>query len=740
MIKSRRWVSIAATIAAGLLACAPVAQARSSSGTRAPRHVTGVVLVGFRPAVSPARRRLLERSVSANHARPLGYIGSATPAARVLRRRIGTSFVLDVPRGSVPEAVRRLDRAHRWVRYAEPDYLLVPTKAPSAPVADVTASALTTIPDCPSVTGPGLIPNDPGFGCQWGALNVGQTLTGSSGTVTGTAGADEDLTRAWQLTTGSRSIVIGQVDTGVDYNHPDLQANIWTNPGGIGGCPAGTHGYVTSYDHPNGTCDPMDDTAAPPTSYGGHGTHVAGIMGAVGDNGIGVAGVNWQTTILPVKTVDYQTWGSDSELIQGLAWLVQAKQAGVNIRIVNDSPVSSSTPDDPALADEINALGANNILFVTAAGGAVTPAGNNWSGVSDDTNPHYPCDFNLPNEICVTGSDQKDNLAHWANWGSDVALAAPGDNIYSTTLPNDGNDSSDGSPYGYISGVSMAAAQVSGAAALILSAYDFSTYQALKADILDNVHTLPSLAGKVSTGGRLDVCAAIPGCASPLSTQTAMSCAPASVTVGQTATCTATGSDTDPNSLVAPTGTVTFTSNASGTFASGGSCTLAPASSPGEASCSVGYTPTAVGSGEHGLTAAYGGDPAHASSSGTTTLTVGAVLGPLSTQTVVSCTPSPVTVGQSTTCTSTVSDTDPSSLLPPTGTVTFTHNGSGTFPSGDSCTLAPGSSPGVASCSVAYTPTKYGWGHQKITAAYGGDVAHAASSGYFRLALLRRRS
>ncbi|MGH2909978.1 MAG: S8 family serine peptidase, partial [Solirubrobacteraceae bacterium] len=515
--------------------------------------------------------------------------------------------------------------------------------------------------------------------------------------------------------------------------------NIWTNPGGIGGCPAGTHGYVTSYDNPNGTCNPMDDTAAPPTSYGGHGTHVAGIMGAVGDNGIGVAGVNWQTTILPVKTVDYETWGSDSELIQGLAWLVQAKQGGVNIRVVNDSPVSSSTPDDPALADEISALGANNILFVTGAGGAVTPAGNNWSGVSDDSNPHYPCDFNLPNEICVTGSDQNDNLAHWANWGSDVALAAPGDNIYATTLPHDGNDSSDGSPYGYISGVSMATAQVSGAAALILSADDFPTYQALKADILDNVHTLPSLAGKVSTSGRLDVCAAIPGCARPLPTQTAMSCAPASVTVGQTARCTATVSDTDPNSLVPPTGTVAFTSNASGTFASGNSCTLATGSSPDKASCSIGYTPTAVGSGEHGLTAAYSGDSAHASSSGASTLTVGAASSPLSTQTVVSCTASPVRVGQPTICTATVSDTDRTSVLAPTGTVAFTSNASGTFASGNSCTLATGSSPGEASCSVAYTPTKFGSGYQKITAAYGGDSAHSPSSGHFRLLLLRRR-
>ncbi len=456
----------------------------------------------------------------------------------------------------------------------------------------------------------GRIPNDPGFGCQWGDLNVGQTITGSSGTVTGTAGADENLTRAWSLTTGSRSIVIGQVDGGVDYNHPDLAANIWTNPGGIGGCAAGTHGYNVL----NNTCNPMDTDSAPTTSYGGHGTHVAGIMGAVGDNGIGVTGVNWQTTILPVKVVNSQLWGTDAQLIQGLAWLVQAKQAGVNIRVVNDSPVSSSTPFDQAMSDEISALGANNILFVTAAGGAVTPAGNNWGGVSDDTNPRYPCDFHLPNEICVTGTDQNDNLAHWANYGSLVDLAAPGDNIYSTTLPNDGND---GSGYGWISGGSMAAADVSGAAALILSADDFATYQGLKADILGNVDKLPSLTGKVATGGRLDVCAAIPGCAGALATQATVSCTPAVVAVGQPTTCTATVADTDPSSQNAPTGTVTFTSNGRGTFAPRTSCALAPGSSPGEASCSIGYTPSAYGTGKQKVTAAYGGDPAHVSSVGT---------------------------------------------------------------------------------------------------------------------------
>ena len=109
------------------------------------------------------------------------------------------------------------------------------------------------------------------------------------------------------MSTGTRSVVIGETDSGVDYNHPDLAANIWSNPGGIGGCAAGTHGY----DFVASTCNPMDNE----TSYGGHGTHVAGILGAVGNNGIGVAGMNWQTTILPIKWTDSTGFGNTSTLI-----------------------------------------------------------------------------------------------------------------------------------------------------------------------------------------------------------------------------------------------------------------------------------------------------------------------------------------------------------------------------------------------------------------------------------------
>jgi subtilisin family serine protease len=373
---------------------------------------------------------------------------------------VGT-HILRLLRGDVSTAITAL-RRYREVRYAEPDY-----------IGHQNAT-----------------PNDPSFSLQWGSSNTGQSVNG----ITGTAGADDRALAAWGVSIGSRSIVIGETDSGVDYNHPDLAANVWSNPGGIGGCAGGTHGY----NFVAGNCNPMDDE----TVYGGHGTHVAGILGAVGNNGIGVAGMNWQTTILPVKWTDSSGSGNTSTLISALDWLLKAKQAGVNVRVVNDSATFVGTAYSQALSDEIDLLGTNDILFVTAAGN---------TGQNNDNLAYrrYPCGYDRPTEICVTASNQNDALPSWANYGANtVDLAAPGDNIYST-LRN--------GTYGYISGGSMASPQVAGAAALVLSR-GYMSASSLKADILNNVDALPSLSGLVRTGGRLDVCKALPGCTKPLIT------------------------------------------------------------------------------------------------------------------------------------------------------------------------------------------------------------------------------
>jgi subtilisin family serine protease len=390
---------------------------------------------------------------------------AVTPASRRRIDPIGPIFRFAVPEGSESGAAAEIERIP-GVRFAEPDYLL--------------ESAAT--------------PDDPELSRQWAIENNAQTVNGMQGV----AGADENVIPAWDVTTGSSDTVVAVVDTGVDYDHPDLAPNIWNNPEGLGGCPVGSHGINTVGTDPP-TCDPIDDDV----QFGGHGTHVAGILGARGNNDIGIAGVDWSITMLPVKFVDSQGQGRTSDLLEGLQWLLGVKQAGVDLRIVNDSQTFVGTPFSQAAADMIDLLGANDILFVTAAG-------NSGADNDDPAVRRYPCGYGRPNEICVTATNNRDQLPGFANYGDEtVDLGAPGSNIYSTL--RDDSPVDPGPNYGFISGGSMAAPQVSGAAALILST-GYRSATELKSMILDNVDPLPSLAGKVRTGGRLDVCSAIPAC------------------------------------------------------------------------------------------------------------------------------------------------------------------------------------------------------------------------------------
>ena len=445
-----------------------VATAPRSSKLPAPDAFRpGVVIVGFRSGVTSPQRYAIEHAVGGHDAT---FLGPPIKHTRLVAGGAARAYIapltLQVPSSQVLAIARRL-RRNPNVAYAEPDYLMHADAAP----------------------------NDPSFSLQWAPSNTGQSVPAQGAEETlgspapGTQGADDRALPAWGVTTGSSSIVIGEADTGIEYTHPDLAANIWSNPGTVGGCAAGTHGYNVL----TATCNPMDDD----TYYGGHGTHVAGIMGAVGNNSVGVAGMNWQTTLLPVKWLNSSAGGSTSGLIAALKWLVAAKQEGVNIRVVNDSATFYGTAYSEALREEIDVLGANNILFVTAAG-------NTGNNNDEEAVRRYPCGYDRPNEICVTATDHNDQLPSWANYGSKtVNLAAPGVSIYSTLR---------GGTYGYLTGGSMASPQVAGAAALILSVKPTMTTEELRSDILNNVDPLPSLAGKVITGGRLDVCKALPGC------------------------------------------------------------------------------------------------------------------------------------------------------------------------------------------------------------------------------------
>jgi subtilisin family serine protease len=354
-------------------------------------------------------------------------------------------------RSGTVAALLALLQANSSVAYVEPDYIL---KASNTP-------------------------NDPYFPQQWSFLN------------TALPGADIGATFAWDLSTGSAATVMGVVDTGIDYTHPDLAANVWSAPSaftvvlswGQLTCPAGSHGYNAIAR----SCDPRDDNQ--------HGTHVSGTIGAAGNNAGGVAGVNWTTRIMGLKFLSAAGSGTTSDAIDAMEFAMQAKSvfgAAANVRVLSNSWGGSGFSQ--ALLDEINKANTSEMLFVAAAGN---------SSQNMDVAPQYPAAYNAPNIISVAATTSTDSLASFSNWGkTTVHLGAPGVNILST-LP--------GGAYGYLSGTSMATPHVSGAAMLLLSRCGLTT-AGLKTVLLSNTDPIPALAGITVTGGRLNVNRAIHSC------------------------------------------------------------------------------------------------------------------------------------------------------------------------------------------------------------------------------------
>jgi subtilisin family serine protease/subtilisin-like proprotein convertase family protein len=317
-------------------------------------------------------------------------------------------------------------------------------------------------------------PDDPQFASLWGLNNTGQTG--------GTADADIDAPEAWDLTTGSSSTLVAVIDTGVDYRHPDLAANMWVNGGEIPGDRIDNDGNgfvddVHGYDFINEDGDPLDDQ--------GHGTHVAGTIGAVGDNGVGVAGINWDVKIMALKFLGADGSGSTSDAIRALNYAVQMG-ADVSNNSYGDNEFSQ------AFLSAIDAAGQAGHIFVAAAGN---------SSSNNDASPFYPAAYDLPNLVTVAASDDRDRLASFSNYGvTSVDLAAPGVNILSTT-PNN--------TYTSNSGTSMAAPHVTGVVSLVRGQHpEWSPVQVID-QVLTSVDYVPALESRVATAGRLNAARAV---------------------------------------------------------------------------------------------------------------------------------------------------------------------------------------------------------------------------------------
>ncbi len=304
-----------------------------------------------------------------------------------------------------------------------------------------------------------VVPNDPSYGSQW-------------------AWGVIDAPEAWDITTGDASITVGVIDTGIDYDHPDLASNVWTGPGGI-------HGY----NFINNTPNPMDDH--------GHGTHCSGTIGAVTNNGIGVAGVNWTISIMGLKFLNASGSGTDANAIRAIDWAIEQNNLGnANVRVLSNS-WGGYGPSD-ALKAAIERARDAGIVVVAAAG-------NESFDIDSSRCVEAPAGLNVSNIVAVAATNSSDNLAYFSNYGSSkVDLGAPGVGIYSTVWNNS---------YTSMDGTSMACPHVAGVVALTLAANPDLTMDELIDQVLANVDPVSALSNK--TGGRLNAWRAVSNTPNP---------------------------------------------------------------------------------------------------------------------------------------------------------------------------------------------------------------------------------
>lgn len=353
--------------------------------------------------------------------------------------------------GGIEETIRQL-KATGLFEYVEPDY-----------VKRVDAT-----------------PSDQAFqdGRLWGLRNQGQNG--------GVLGADINVMQAWDITTGDTNIVVAVIDTGINYTHTDLAGQMWVNPGEIpnNGVDDDNDGYIDNIYGINAVADNGD-----PKDDNGHGSHCAGTIGAAANGGGAHVGVAWNVRLMALKFLQAAGFGFGSDEIQCINFSI-LKKVKITSNSYGGAPFSQSEFDAIAAARDAGQL------FVAAAGN---------DGEDNDRFPHYPSNYDLDNIISVAALDRRDQLADFSNYGlTSVDIGAPGVEIFSTWFDSN-------TAYNTIDGTSMATPHVAGAAALLLAADPTSDYLRLRDRLLQRSTPIPALAGKTTTGGKLDVFRAISG-------------------------------------------------------------------------------------------------------------------------------------------------------------------------------------------------------------------------------------
>jgi thermitase len=351
--------------------------------------------------------------------------------------------------------------------------------------AEYSIEALRNIPGVKHVEQNGVFkidatPNDPDYGKLWGLNNIDPKMA---------VGFDMDMEMAWDITKGTKEIVVAVIDTGIYYKHEDLKNNMLANDlelNGVKGVDDDKNGYVDDiygYNFVNNSGDPLDDH--------GHGTHCAGTIGAEGDNGIGVVGVTYNVSFVGIKFLSASGSGTTEGAIQSVDYATAR-----NVDIMSNS--WGGGPFSQLLMDSIVKAKDKGILFVAAAGN---------SSQNADEFPHYPASYKVDNIFSVAAVDANTQLAWFSNTGKDsVHVAAPGVDVWSTYIPHIPKEAKDKVQvqYAKLSGTSMATPHVSGLAALLLANDPSMTYTELKNRMMQTATPTASVRAKTISGGTVN--------------------------------------------------------------------------------------------------------------------------------------------------------------------------------------------------------------------------------------------